>query len=208
MHANTTIVGLQTHCRQFFFNHADSGKRLAPHTTSIKFSDLIEKSKNYFFWHRLCLAWGRHFSFVSLLRIVCDQKSLWLVNREDSKWTSARFVRCSRTGLPCPAPRMYPRVNFFSESEKFCGEIAAAIDLPKRLKRNLPSPQPPSFPNLAPVSCLLIRVKAAPRYSGVSNVWSALCVAFVAFQAHKHASVWLLPTEVVPVCPPHLKEIR
>lgn len=63
-----------------------------------------------------------------------------------------------------------PKSEFFSESEKFCGEIAAAIDLPKRLKRNLPSPQPPSFPNLAPVSCLLIRVKAAPRYSGVSNV--------------------------------------
>lgn len=61
---------------------------------------------------------------------------------------------------------------------------------------------PPSFPNLAPVSCLLIRDKASPLYSGVSNVWSALCVAFVAFQAQKHASAWLLPTEVVPVCPP------
>lgn len=41
-----------------------------------------------------------------------------------------------------------PKSEFFSESEKFCGETAAAIDLPKRLKRNLPSQQPPSPPPL------------------------------------------------------------
>lgn len=188
MHANTTIVGLQTHCRQFFFNHADSGKRLAPHTTSIKFSDLIEKSKNYFFWHRLCLAWGRHFSFVSLLRIVCDQKSLWLVNREDSKWTSARFVRCSRTGLPCPAPRMYPRVNFFLRVRNFAVKLRQRLIYPRDWKETYHLRNPPPFPTLP----LFLAFWLGLKHHLVTLVWAMFEVHFVWPLLHfKHINMHL-----------------
>lgn len=175
----------------FFFNRADSGKWLAPHTTSIKFSDLIEKSKNYFFWHRLCLASGRHFSFVSLLRIVWNHKSLWLVNRGDSKWTSAPFVRCSRTGLPCPAPRMYPRVNFFWEWEILrwnCGSDWFTQEIEKKPTISATPPLPPPFPTLP----LFLAFWLGIKHHLFTQVWAMFEVHFVWPLLHfKHKNMHL-----------------
>lgn len=63
---NKTVVGLWEHCRQFLFIVGGGSH----HALSIKFSDLIKMSKNYYFLALVVFNWRQAFSFVSSLHVV------------------------------------------------------------------------------------------------------------------------------------------
>lgn len=74
--ANKTVVCLWKHCRQFFFI-VGGGSHHAP---SIRFSDLIKMSKNYFL-ALVVLNWRQAFS-LSSLHVVRESRAYGLLSRD------------------------------------------------------------------------------------------------------------------------------
>lgn len=74
--ANKTVVGLWEHCRQFFFIVGGGSH----HARSIRFSDLIEMSKNYYFLALVVLNWRQAFSFLSSLHVVRESRACGLLS--------------------------------------------------------------------------------------------------------------------------------